>query len=83
MQIERGLKVKGFIKKLRKKLSDLDKPMIFYGKLAVKALVFIHLLNNFMIVVLTYDNDDFIITTLVYLLTSNIIVFKCVERLWR
>ena len=75
--------MKRFIKKLKNKLSDLDKPMIIYGKLAVKALVFIHLLNNFMIVVLSYNNDGFIITTLVYLLTSNIIVFKCVERLWR
>lgn len=75
--------MKRFIKKLKSKLSDLNKPMIIYGKLAIKGLVFIHLLNNFMIVVLTYDNDDFIITTLVYLLTSNIIVFKCIERLWR
>ena len=75
--------MKRFIKELKKKLSNLDKPMISWSKVAIKVLVFIHLLNNFMIVLLTYDNDNFTIITLLYLLISNVIVFKCLERLWR
>lgn len=76
-------KAKIFVKKLKKKLGDLDKPMISWSKIAIQILVFIHLINNFVIVFLTYDNDDFTVITLLYLLISNIVVFKCLERLWR
>ena len=73
--------MKKMIKRLKKKLQE--KPMITWGRLAIKSLIFIHLLNCFMIVLLTYNNDEFVVTTLVYLLISNIIVFKCIERLWK
>lgn len=74
-------KVKNFIKKIKKKLKDLDKPLIFWNKLAIKILIFIHLLQDFIIVLLTYDNDKYTLISLIYLFVSNFIVFKCLERL--
>lgn len=72
---------KTFIKKMKRKLGDLDKPMIRWSSIAIKSLVFIHLLNNVIIVLLTYDNDDFVITTILYLFISNIIVYKALQKI--
>lgn len=74
-------KTKIFIKKIKRKLGGLDKPMIRWSSIAIKSLIFIHLLNNFIILLLTYNNDDFIITTLLYLLVSNIIVYKALQKI--
>lgn len=74
-------KAKTFIKKMKRKLGDLDKPMIRWSSIAIKLLVFIHLLNNVIIVLLTYDNDDFVITTILYLFISNIIVYKALQKI--
>ena len=45
--------MKKFLKKLK------QKPMIILGRLAIKGLVFIHLLDNFLIVVLSFVTTNF------------------------
>ena len=72
-------KVKIFLKKLKK--GDLDKPMISWGKLALKSLVCVHIIDNIVVIGLLYNNDDKILLGLFYLLLTNIIVYKCLRRL--
>ena len=67
------------MKKLLKKFKQ--KPMIILGRLATKGLVFVHLLDNLLVVLLSYNNDEFMLTTLIYLVTSNMVVFWALDRL--
>lgn len=69
------------IKKLKKKLQD--KPMITWNRIALKVLIFIHIIDNGLIIFLNYEYDDYIGISLLYLLVSNIVVYKALERLWR
>ena len=71
--------MKKFLKKLKK--GDLDKPMITWGELALKSLVCVHIIDNIVVIGLLYDNDKYMLTGLLYLLITNVIVYKCLRRL--
>lgn len=72
--------MKKMIKRLKKKLQD--KPMITWNRIALKILIFIHIIDNGLIIILNYEFDDYIGISILYLLISNIAVYKALERLW-
>ena len=68
-------------KKLKEKFDDLNKPMITWGKLALKGLICVHIIDNSVVIGLLYNNDKYMLTGLLYLIITNVIVYKCLRRL--
>lgn len=73
--------MKKIIKKLRNKLDNLDKPMITWATLALKGLICVHIIDNIVVIGLLYDNDKYMLFGLLYLLITNVIVYKCLKKL--
>ena len=69
------------LKKLKERLSDLDKPMITWATLALKGLICVHIIDNIVVIGLLYDNDKYMLFGLLYLLITNVIAYKCLKRL--
>lgn len=69
------------LKKLKERLSDLDKPMITWTELALKGLICVHIIDNIVVIGLLYGNDKYMLFGLLYLLITNVIAYKCLKRL--
>jgi hypothetical protein len=74
-------RLKIITKKLKKKLKE--KPMITWNRLALKIMIIVHLLDNGLIVFLNYECDDYIGISMLYLIISNIAIYKAFNILWR
>ena len=73
--------MKKLIKQIKKKLQN--KPMIYYRKLALATLVFANVIGCGLIILLNYEYDEYILTSMIYVILDNIIMWKALNILWR